>query len=317
MRNEFSLTNPSINELKRAEESGLRGVRIIWGAVIVILLSVMGLSWYGYTYMTGAGAFLEQIPGLQEMANTMTGRLNAVDEKLNEWAGDRTALTERMAKLEKTASANLRSARSQAQAVANEVGQRIRQEMADNLARLQARLGTVESTQRETLDHVSQLQTELATVRQEMASMRQQNAERLTELQAAQETEVNRMNNQMTTMRGQVTTHAEKLQALNNEVGRERTNFELPNNHTQQSASGIYLTISHTDTAHQKVDGWMQLANEGRIVWIHGLPAQQALPFMTKSDNRTRELVFTGIKENGVSGYVLLPNSTNPVLSSN
>src|ERR1051325_6781479 len=184
MRNEYSLMNPSINDDKRVEESGLRDARIIWVAVIAILLSVIGLSWYGYSYINGTGAFLNQIPGLQEMTNTMTDRLNAVDGKINEWAADRTVLTERMAKIEKSASANLRSARSQAQSIANEVGQRVRQEMAENLARLQARLGTVESTQRETVDHVSQLQSELASVRRGMASMQQQNAERLSELQA-------------------------------------------------------------------------------------------------------------------------------------
>jgi predicted nuclease with TOPRIM domain len=317
MRSEFSLMNPSINEDKR-EESGLRDVRIIWGAVIAILLSVIGLSWYGYSYITGTSAFLEQIPGLQDMANKMTDHLKAVDATLNDWAADRTALTDRMAKLEKTASANLKTARTQAQSRANEVGQRLRQEMVDNFQRLQARLGNVESTQRETLDDVSQLQAELSNVRQEMASMQQQNAERLTELQAAQ-AEVNRINNQMNTVRGEITKQGERIQALNNEVGRERTSFQVPANHTQQIASGIYVTISHIDVAHQSVDGWMQLADEGRIVWIRSLPAEQALTFVTRSDNRTHELVFTAINPNGASGYVLLPtsNSHSPVLTSN
>ena len=69
MRSEFSLMNPSINDDKPVEEPGLRNARIIWGAVIAILLCVIGLSWYGYSYITGTSASLEQIPGLQEMAN--------------------------------------------------------------------------------------------------------------------------------------------------------------------------------------------------------------------------------------------------------
>jgi uncharacterized phage infection (PIP) family protein YhgE len=311
MRNEFSLRNPSIIDDKHVEnsDSGLHDPRIVWGAIIVIVLSVIGLSWYAYSFMTGTGTLLAEVPSLQELTNTMGERLNAVDGKLSEWASDRTALTDQIAKVEKAASTNLKTARTQAESIANAVGQRVRQEMVENLQRLQARLGNVESSQRETADHLSQLQSELAGVRQQMASMQEQNAQRLSEVQAAAEDEVKRLNNQMSTMRGQVTTHGDKLQALNNEVGRERTTFAMSANQTQQVASGIYVTVSHTDVAHQKVDGWMQLADEGRIVWIRGLAAQEALTFATRSDNRTHELVFTAIQPSGVSGYVLLPAS--------
>jgi uncharacterized phage infection (PIP) family protein YhgE len=317
MRNEYSLVNPSINDVENSH-SGLRDPRILWGAIVVIVLSVVGLSWYAHSFMTGTGTLLAEIPSLQQLTNTMGDRLNAVDGKLNEWASDRTTLTDQIAKVEKAASANLKTARNQAQSIANEVGQRVRQEMAENLQRLQARLGNVESTQRETADHVSQLQAELTSVRQQMASMQEQNAQRLSEVQAAAEADVNRINSQMSTMRGQVTTHADKLQALNNEVGRERTTFALSANQTRQIASGIYVTVSHTDVAHQKVDGWMQLADEGRIVWIRGLGAQEALTFATRSDNRTHELVFTAIQPNGASGYVLLPtaNSQSSLITS-
>jgi predicted nucleic acid-binding Zn-ribbon protein len=317
MRNEFSLVNPSINDVENSH-SGLRDPRILWGAIVVIVLSVVGLSWYAHSFMTGTGTLLANIPSLQQLTNTMGDRLNSVDGKLNEWASDRTTLTDQIAKVEKAASANLKTARNQAQSIANEVGQRVRQEMAENLQRLQARLGNVESTQRETADHLSQLQAELTGVRQQMANMQEQNAQRLSEVQAAAEADVNRINNQMSTMRGQVTTHADKLQALNNEVGRERTTFALSANQTQQVASGIYVTVSHTDVAHQKVDGWMQLADEGRIVWIRGLGAQEALTFATRSDSRTHELVFTAIQPNGVSGYVLLPtaNSQSSLITS-
>jgi hypothetical protein len=201
----------------------------------------------------------------------------------------------------------------------NDASQRIRQQMVEELQHVQARMGNVESVQRETEDHVSRLQAELGNVRQEMASMQQQNAERLTELQQAAQAAANKINNQMTTMQSQVVAHTDRLQALSSEVDRDRTTFELSNNETRQIASGIYVTVSHTDVAHQSVDGWMQLAEEGRIVWIRGLAAQQALTFVTRSDNRTHELVFTAVRQNGAAGYVLLPTSKNqsPALTSN
>ena len=325
MRNEFSLMNPSIRDVEN-RQSRSHGLRIIWGVVIAIVLSLIGLSWYGYSYINGNingnGALLAQIPGLQKVTSAVDDRLNSVDGKLNEWGMDRVTLANRIGKLEKlekTAASNLSSARAQAQSLANEVAQRVRREMAEDLQRLQARLGNVESVQRETQDHVSQLQAELGNMRQEMASMQQQNADRLAELQQSTQADMSWMNSQVAAMKSQVITHGAKLQSLSNEVDRERTPFELRNGQTQNISSGIYLTVSHTDVAHQKVDGWMQLADEGRIVWIRALPAQEAVTFVTRNDNRTHELVFTTIQPNGVSGYVLLPASNSPssVVTSN
>jgi len=146
MRNEYSLVNPSIDDEKHVDHSGFRDPRVLWGAIIAIVLSVIGLSWYAHSFMTGTGTVLGEIPSLQQLTNTMGDRLNAVDGKLTEWAGDRAAMTERIGKIEKAASANLKTARTQAQSFANEVGQRVRQEMAETLQRLQGRIGNVEST---------------------------------------------------------------------------------------------------------------------------------------------------------------------------
>jgi hypothetical protein len=52
-------------------------------------------------------------------------------------------------------------------------------------------------------------------------------------------------------------------------------------------------------------------------VWIRDLGAQQPLPFVTRSDDRSYELVFTGVQQNGASGYVLLPRSVPPASSAN
>ena len=86
MRNELSFMNPSIKDDKHLSDSGLADSRILWAAIIAIVLSVIGLSWYAYSFMTGTGAMLTQIPSLQQLANTMGDRLNAVDGKLAEWA---------------------------------------------------------------------------------------------------------------------------------------------------------------------------------------------------------------------------------------
>ena len=87
----------------------------------------------------------------------------------------------------------------------------------------------------------------------------------------------------MTTINNQVITDANRLDTVSKQIGRERVAFEVSINKTRHVASGIYVTVKHTDVARQRVDGWMQLADEGRILWIRGLGLQETFPFATRA----------------------------------
>jgi hypothetical protein len=290
------------------EEVPHRG-RILWGLVFLVIAGLIGASWYGYRAIGTHSALLAQIPVLQQRANGTDGRLSSDERKENDWSNDQMSLMERMGDLIKTLSSDVKAARSQAKAAANQVEQRIREELNQGLQRLQGRVENVESVQRETQDRLTAAQTEISSLRQEISGLQKQNAERVTELQQTQGN-VDRLNSQLATVNREVVAHTSSLDALNEEVERQPVTFEVSTKKTQQVAPGIYLTVSHTDVTHQKVDGWMQLADEGRFVWIRGLAAQQALTFIPTRENRTHEIVFTGVQEKGVTGYVLLPRST-------
>jgi hypothetical protein len=289
-------------------EKHFRHMRAVWGIVILLALGLAGMSWYGYQSINGQSASMAQLPGLQKLASAMGDRVTATEGKLNDWAGDKAALTERMAKLETALSSNMKIVRNQAQAAANQVGQRIREEIRQDLGRLQSRMVSVESAQRETQDQLAAAQNEIGSLRQQIAGLQKQDAQRAGDIQQTQG-DVSRLNGEVASMNDQVNVHTLGLKALNNQVEREQITFEVSNNKTEQVAERIYVTVSHTDVGHQKVDGWMQLADEGRIVWIHGLAAQQALTFVTRSDNRSHELVITGVQDNGATGYLLVPRS--------
>jgi peptidoglycan hydrolase CwlO-like protein len=302
-------------DLKRARqefgdhvEKQSRHIRAVWGIVILIAVGLAGMVWYGYLSIDNHNAALAQLPGLQKLASAMDDRLTTTEGKAKDWASDRASLTARMAKLETTLSASMKSVGNQAQSAATQAAQRIRVEINQDLQRLQNRIGNVESVQKETADQLAMAQSEIGSLRQEIAGLQKQNAQRTSDIQQAQ-TDVDKLNGQVTALNGQVTTHSDSLNALSNEVERARIDFELSNNKTEQVAPQIYVTILHTDVGHQKVDGWLQLTDEGKIIWIHGQAVQQALTFVTRSDNRTHELVFTGIQDNGATGYLLLPRS--------
>jgi predicted nuclease with TOPRIM domain len=309
-------TRRELDEHVEQCESGFRWVRVLWAIVILLAVALGGLSWYAYRSIDNHNLTLAQAPSLQTSANAMGERLRSIEGKINDWTNDRRALTDRMTKLEKTLGSDMKTARNQMQAAANQMGQRVRDEVNQSLQRLQGRVETVEATQRENHDQLAAAQNEIGSLRQEIAGLQKQNEQRLAELQQTQGN-VNRLNSKVGAIDDQVMAHTTSLNALNEQVEREPVNFELSNNSTQQVAPGIYVTIKHTDVAHQKVDGWMQLADEGRIVWIRDLGAQQPLPFVSRSDDRSYALVFTGVQQNGASGYMLVPHSLPPTSSAN
>jgi len=105
----------------------------------------------------------------------------------------------------------------------------------------------------------------------------------------------------------QVTSTGAEMNLLSDSVDRNRIDFVVSRNRTQEVAPGIFLTIKYTDLEHQRIDGWLQIAEDGRTVLIRGHEAQKVMSFSTKSDERYRELVFTHISRNGVSGFLLIP----------
>jgi hypothetical protein len=297
-------TRRQLDEHIENTESHFRRVQILSVVVILIALSLIGGLWYGRAYLNESRATLTGVPELRKIADMTGDRLTAMEGTLSNWAADRTSLSDRMAKLEGSISSNAKSARTQAQAFASEMGGRIRNEVNQKLRTFDSRLGGVESVQRETQDHVSQLQTEITGLRQQLASAQQKNEAQLSELQNAAKSETGRVNNQFSTQ-------TNRLNALNDQVDRKRVAFDLPNNQTKEIAPGIYVTVKRTDVGHQQVDGWMQLATEGRIVWIRGLSAQNALTFVTRADSRPQALVFTRIGAKETTGYLLVPGPTD------
>ena len=98
-----------------------------------------------------------------------------------------------------------------------------------------------------------------------------------------------------------------RVDALSYQVDRRRVDFELKKDQADEVAAGIHLTITRTDVAHQKIDGWVQVA--GRFVWLDDANAQQPIPFASVGEERSYQLIFTRIEDGGAAGYLLIPDA--------
>jgi len=94
---------------------------------------------------------------------------------------------------------------------------------------------------------------------------------------------------------------------LADSVKRSRTDFVLPLNKTWEVVPGIYLTVRETSVKNQRIDGALQIAEEGRTVPIRSQSLQTPATFTTRHDERKRAVVFTRINKQQVAGYVLIP----------
>jgi hypothetical protein len=90
-------------------------------------------------------------------------------------------------------------------------------------------------------------------------------------------------------------------------VNRNRIDFEVSRNKTQEVAPGIFLTVRDTNVERQQINGWLQISADGRTVWLRDQGAHKAMIFTTKHDVRSHELIFTRVGKQGVAGYLLIP----------
>ena len=94
---------------------------------------------------------------------------------------------------------------------------------------------------------------------------------------------------------------------LADSVTRVRTDFVLPLNKTWEVVPGIFLTVREASLKSQRIDGWLQIAEDGRTVPIRSQGLQDPATFTTRRDLRKRAVVFTRIDKWQVAGYLLIP----------
>jgi hypothetical protein len=209
---------------------------------------------------------------------------------------------DRIAQLEKSMGAGIRRARSETTALVEGV----KRDMAQGMAAVQARLVGIESAQNETHEQVARLQQDVAAAQRDLVAAREANAELANQL-AQMEQSQSSTQGQVSRLQNRMLESDNRVDALSYQVERRRVDFELKRDRAEGITSGIHLTVTRTDAARQKIDGWVQVA--GRFVWLHDENAQQPIAFASVGEQRPYQLVFTRVADNGATGYLLVPDA--------
>jgi hypothetical protein len=273
---------------------------IFWPIAVVVVAAGVGLAWFCYPYL----AKKTRTPALQVSAQTEAdrygSRLKAAEEKLIGWSTDKAGIMDRIAQVEKSMGSGVRRARSEATALVEGV----KRDMAQNMAAIQSRFVGIESAQNETHEQVARLKEDVAVAQRDLAAARDANMQMANHLMQIEQAQ-NSTQGQVSRLQNRMLESDNRVDALSYQVDRRRVDFELRKDQADEVADGIHLTITRTDVAHQRVDGWLQAA--GRFVWLHDANAQQPIPFASGNEQRSYQLIFTRVGDNAATGYLLLP----------
>jgi hypothetical protein len=173
-----------------------------------------------------------------------------------------------------------------------------------------------QSIQHEKSEEVSGLRSELAEIQRELAGVREENLQHTNQIgQLGQEHQSTQ--SRVSGLNRQLSSSQTAVSPLTSQVERKRIDFELQNGRTLQVVDGIYVTVKNTDVERQQVEGWLQIASDGRIVWLRHEAAQHSIDFSSRADSLPYQLVFTRVGQKSAAGYVLVPITTGAPAAAN
>ena len=283
----------------RPLQEGRPTARGLWWAVSVLSLALICVMGYVYLALRQNNISLSRLPGPQPVLAALGGRMSSAEASLHDLTANWAGLAERVDKLDHKISSTLAVARNQAHVRIAQAEGHMRAEMDKQARMTDARVARVESAQAEQMARLAQVQDQLqkqAQLQTEVASLRQE--------MAGQQ---NTTGQNLASLRDQVNRSQSSLDTLAHEIDRQRVDFEAVKNSTVELAPGVSLTVIRTDVSYQRFAGYVSLTTEGRTLWLPNEGAQEAVDFYSKQAKRPYDLVVTTVSKRGVVGYLMLP----------
>jgi archaellum component FlaC len=284
----------------------------VGGAILALAVIGLGvLAWRTYPEFRRHATALSALPSIQQLVDGMGDRFKDVNAKLEEWAGDRQALNDRMTKLGQRMEARVETIRKQVEEASAETMRRVEARIDSRTQALDARLERLESARDTDQTRVAELQRELNQMRDQVRGDLAKQAGELNTVRRDMEDRGAAHERQVASLMEREGRDQRDLSAnvasIQQKLAVRRVDFEVTKNHSRDLAEGILLDVTGTDPLYRKVSGWMWVNSDRRTIWLKGQAAQEPVTYYGYRDGKKRELVFTNVTKNSVTGYLLLP----------
>lgn len=275
---------------QQAPDTGItKALRV---AFVMLVVALAALTGYGYHTLKKHNIQLHQVPAMLQSEAVLSGHLQVVEAKVQDWTSKWNDLKEQIRRVDQRAASGVRDARKHAEDLTVQATEQLQaqidaqQYLADN------RFKSLESGQESEKTRVAQLESELASMREELAAYREHS------------------NLEFTSLERRVDGNDHSLASLAQWIPQDRIGFEASRHRATELLPGMSMTVTRTDVRHQRFKGWVVLSPEGRTLWVERQGILQPMVFYRQQDGGRCELVVTHVTEDSVVGYLLVPAGT-------
>jgi hypothetical protein len=282
--------------LTRDRGPARRGNAGLWTAVVLLSLALIGVSAYSYSAFKRNSLTVAQLPGMRGIESSLVQRLNATEGTLLKLTNSSQGLSAQLNQIDHKVGSMLGRTREQTEQLVAQAENRMEGRMNERDQALEARLARVESGRNEDRDRAAEMQKEVDGVKKQVAQDDQDAWRQLSELNQRSNENVDRMNELDRSMH----------------QPREKVTFEASRQAVAEIVPGISFTVTDTNTAYQRFNGYLTLADASRTVRLRDVAAQQSVTFYAGHDPQAFDLVVTSINSGGVAGFLVMPAGGTP-----
>ncbi|HXH50719.1 MAG TPA: hypothetical protein VNM47_15360 [Terriglobia bacterium] len=264
----------------------------LWTAVVLLAVVLGVVTAGGYWLLRNQNAQISWLPGLSKSVSSLRDRTNALEASLKEWSSKQEALAATVQKLDSGWEARLKGVRRYAAELVAHAMEKEHAELNQRTAALNAQVAEMKSSQQADQAHVAQLEKDLASTRQELASVRDGSGSQIAALQEQQ------------------ASTRDEVASLNDVLSTDQVDFEVQKDRDAEIVPGVSFRLMGTDVAHQQFHGWVFIQGSARRVWFRRQAVESPVVFYPKPGGEAYELVVTRVNRKDAVGYLLMPSGS-------
>jgi hypothetical protein len=283
---------------------------ILTVTLIALVVTLAGLTFYGYPILTQHSLFLTGLAGVKPAVDTLTDKMKGDDTLLADLQTSQQDLRSQMQKISGELRSRVNAAGRQTGDSTAAMVRGITAGISEGLTALRSRVSNLETGRETDQSSIAGLQQELTEVRGQLEAQSREllaTQKQIDESAAKAERQLASLNDDQQRTRSDQRRDRSDVDRIANSLAMERVGFEVSKGHSQELAPGISLGLTKTDVLYHRADGWMWVMPDRRTIWLRRQSAQEPLTFYGLSDGRKRELVITQVTRNSVVGYLLVP----------
>jgi chaperonin cofactor prefoldin len=257
------------------------------------------------------GQLAGQVTGLQtnvqNRVDQLSGEMKSADTRLSAWGASQEELQEQIGRIRREMRTGLEAAGKQSGAAASAMIQRVQAEVASQVDGIRTRLSGLENSRESDRTQVAELQRELTQVRGELAQQSHELSGFRDQVAAGLASQSASTESQIAGVRQSEERNRRQVETISAGLALQRVDFEVRKNRNTDIVPGVSIFVNGIDVPMHTVTAHLWVTPDRRTIRMKSQAVQVPMEYYGSADGKRRELVFTHVTRNSVSGYLLMP----------